>query len=84
LAELDRIAEESAEGLRTRFGNRLLGPEYPAIGRIKLMYLKQMWLKLEREISVTAAKRQMQKMLESVKARDKNKTVHIIVDVDPM
>ena len=48
------------------------------------MYLKQMWLKLEREISVTAAKRQMQQMLESVKARDKNKTVQIIVDVDPM
>ena len=82
--ELDRIADESAEALRSRFGNRLLGPEYPAVSRIKLMYLKQMWLKLEREISVTAAKRQMQQMLESVKAREKNKTVQIIVDVDPM
>lgn len=82
--ELDRIADESAEALRSRFGNRLLGPEYPAVSRIKLMYLKQMWLKLEREISVTSAKRQMQQMLESVKARDKNKTVQIIVDVDPM
>lgn len=84
LEDLDRIARESAEALRSRFGNRLLGPEYPAVSRIKLMYLKQMWLKLEREISVTAAKRQMQQMLESVKARDKNKTVQIIVDVDPM
>jgi primosomal protein N' (replication factor Y) len=82
--ELDRIAQESAEALRSRFGNRLLGPEYPAVGRIKLMYIKQMWLKLEREISVTSAKRQMQQMLESVKSRDKNKTVQIIVDVDPM
>jgi primosomal protein N' (replication factor Y) len=82
--ELDRIATESAEALRSRFGKRLLGPEYPAINRIKLMYIKQMWLKLEREISVTSAKRQMQQMLESVKARDKNKSVQIIVDVDPM
>jgi len=82
--ELDRIAQESAEALRSRFGNRLLGPEYPAVGRIKLMYIKQMWLKLEREISVTTAKRQMQQMLESVKARDKNKMVQIVVDVDPM
>jgi primosomal protein N' (replication factor Y) len=48
------------------------------------MYLKQMWLKLEREISVSSAKRQMQQMLESVKARDKNKMVQIVVDVDPM
>jgi len=82
--ELDRIAKESAEALRSRFGPRLLGPEYPAIGRIKLMYMKQMWLKLEREISVSSAKRQMQQMLESVKARDKNKMVQIVVDVDPM
>ncbi|MEI6277571.1 MAG: primosomal protein N' [Prolixibacteraceae bacterium] len=84
LAELDRIADESAVALRSRFGNRLLGPDYPAVNRIKLMYMKQMWLKLEREISVTSAKRQMQQMLESVKVRDKNKSIQIVVDVDPM
>jgi len=84
MAELDRIAQESADALRSRFGNRLLGPEYPVVNRIKLMYIKQLWLKLEREISVTAAKRQMQQMLESVKIRDKNKSIQIIVDVDPM
>jgi primosomal protein N' (replication factor Y) len=82
--ELDRIAQESAEALRSRFGNRLLGPEYPAVARIKLMYMKQMWLKLEREISINSAKRQMKQMLESVKARDKNKSIQIVVDVDPM
>jgi primosomal protein N' (replication factor Y) len=84
LAELDRIAEESAVALRSRFGNRLLGPDYPAVNRIKLMYMKQMWLKLEREISVSSAKRQMQQMLDGVKGRDKNKTIQIVVDVDPM
>jgi len=84
LGELDRIAEACAEALRSRFGNRLLGPEYPAVGRIKLMFMKQMWLKLEREMSVTSAKRQMQLMLESVKSRDKNKMVQIVIDVDPM
>ena len=84
LSELDRIAQACAEALRSRFGNRLLGPEYPAVGRIKLMFMKQMWLKLEREMSVTSAKRQMQLMLEDVKSRDKNKMVQIVVDVDPM
>ena len=84
LSELDRIAEESAVALRSRFGNRLLGPDYPAVNRIKLMYMKQMWLKLEREISVSSAKRQMQQMLDGVRGRDKNKTIQIVVDVDPM
>ncbi len=84
LSELDRISMESAEALKSRFGNRLLGPEHPSVNRIKLMYIKQMWLKLEREISITSAKRQMQQMLEDVKGREKNKTVQISVDVDPM
>ncbi len=84
LSELDRISQACAEALRSRFGNRLLGPEYPAVGRIKLMFMKQMWLKLEREMSVTSAKRQMQLMLEEVKSRDKNKMVQIVVDVDPL
>jgi len=83
-AELDRIATECTVALRSRFGTRVLGPEYPAVNRIKLMYMKQMWLKLEREISITSAKRQMQQMLDEVKAGDKNKMVQIIVDVDPM
>ena len=84
LSELDRITQACAEALRSRFGNRLLGPEYPSVGRIKLMFMKQMWLKLEREMSVTSAKRQMQLMLDEVKSRDKNKMVQIVVDVDPM
>jgi primosomal protein N' (replication factor Y) len=84
LNELDRIAQECATALRSRFGNRLLGPEYPAVGRIKLMYMKEMWLKLEREISITSAKRQMQEMLERVRTMDKNKSLLIVVDVDPM
>lgn len=82
--ELERIARESADALRSRFGNRLLGPEPPAISRIKLLYIKQMWLKLEREISISSAKRQMNEMLEWVKSKDKNRSIVITVDVDPM
>jgi primosomal protein N' (replication factor Y) len=83
-AELDRIAGEAAIALQSRFGKRLLGPEYPAVSRIKMLYIKQMWLKLEREISITNAKRQMQQMLDEVKSKAGNKTVQMIIDVDPM
>ncbi len=82
--ELDRIAGEAAKALRSKFGKRLLGPEYPAINRIKQLYMKQMWLKLEREISVTNAKQQMQQILDEVKSRTGNKSIQIIIDVDPM
>jgi hypothetical protein len=33
---------------------------------------------------MNSAKRQMKQMLDEVKAREKNKMVQIIVDVDPM
>ncbi|MCE1197596.1 MAG: primosomal protein N' [Marinilabiliales bacterium] len=81
--ELERIAGECATALRERFGKRVQGPVFPAINRIKLQYIQVMWLKLERSISVTSAKRQMQEMLDYVRSKDNNKSIQIQVDVDP-
>jgi len=82
--ELDRIALELANNLRDRFGSRILGPEYPVISRIKTLYIKQLWIKIEREVSVVHAKRQMSEIIDQVKERQGNKTVQIAVDVDPL
>ena len=82
--QLDRIAQELSVNLRERFGARILGPEYPLISRIKTLYIKQMWIKIEREISVVNAKRQMQEIIDQVKMREGNKTILIAVDVDPI
>jgi len=82
--ELDRIAQELSKNLRERFGPRILGPEYPVISRIKLLYIKQLWIKIEREISVVHAKRQMQEIIDEVKMRTGNKTIQIAIDVDPI
>jgi len=82
--ELERITNQAARALRREFGTRVLGPEDPAVNRIKLMYIKQMWLKFERDISISSAKKRMQQILDSVKSQEGNKTVQMIVDVDPM
>lgn len=82
--ELDRIADEMAHHLRERFGPRVLGPEYPVISRIKTFYIKQLWLKIEREISSVQVKRQMQEMIDQVKGQDGNKSVQVAIDVDPI
>ncbi len=82
--ELDRITDELSNRLRERFGARILGPEYPLINRIKLQFIKQIWIKIEREISVVSAKRQMQEILDQVKLRDGNKAIQIGIDVDPI
>jgi primosomal protein N' (replication factor Y) len=82
--ELDRIAQELSFQLRERFGSRILGPEYPVISRIKTLYIKQLWIKIEREISVVHAKRQMQEIIDQVKNRAGNKSIQIAIDVDPI
>jgi primosomal protein N' (replication factor Y) len=82
--ELDRIANELSVSLRERFGARILGPEYPVISRIKTLYIKQLWIKIEREISVVNAKRQMQEIIDQLKRNAGNKTILIAIDVDPI
>ncbi len=82
--DLDRISDELSANLRERFGRRILGPEYPLISRIKTLYIKQMWIKIEREVSVVNAKRQMQEIIDRVRMREGNKTILISIDVDPI
>jgi primosomal protein N' (replication factor Y) len=43
-----------------------------------------LWIKIEREISVVHAKRQMEEILDRVKIRPGNKSVQIAIDVDPI
>jgi primosomal protein N' (replication factor Y) len=82
--ELDSFCEEFADELRSRFGKRVLGPEWPVINRIKSLFLKTIWLKIERQGSITSVKRQMQEIILEVKSREGNKGMLISIDVDPM
>ena len=82
--ELDRIANELSVMLRERFGTRILGPEYPVINRIKTLYIKQLWIKIEREVSVVHAKRQMLEIIEQMRLHPGNKMIQILIDVDPI
>ena len=82
--ELDRIADELAFQLRDRFRSRILGPEYPEVNKIKTLYIKQLWIKIERENSVVHIKRQLQEIIDLIKQHELNKTIQIIIDVDPI
>ena len=49
-----------------------------------LLYIKQLWIKIERDISVVNAKRQMQEIIDHVKIQPGNKTIQLAIDVDPI
>lgn len=81
---LDRITDALAKTMRRSFGTRVMGPEYPSISRIQTWYIKKMWLKIERTISIVSAKSHMQELVDNIKDQPGNKSVQIIIDVDPM
>ncbi len=83
-AVTDSAAENLAKNLIPIFGNRILGPEYPVISRIKNRYIKTILIKIERKLSHRKAKELINLTINKVKENEKFKYVRFIADVDPM
>ena len=82
--KLNIAAREFAIMLRKSFGQRVLGPEFPVISRIRNEYIKKILMKIEKEFSMSKAKSILAEQIENFKL-DKDYTgVRIMVDVDPM
>lgn len=81
---LNNTAKCFAEEMRTLFGKRVLGPEFPPIARIRNLYRKNILLKLEKESSPSRAKQVLNELIEKYKLAPDHKSIKIQVDVDPM
>lgn len=80
---LNKAAREMAALLREYFGDRVLGPEYPEIGRISTYYLKKIMIKIEREKAVQAVKTRISEIIENVTLSQDDKQLRTAIDVDP-
>ncbi len=81
---VDMASEQLASELRSRFGNRVLGPEYPIIARIKNWYIKTILIKIERNVSHTKVKEIINIKIFQIKSKDNFKSVIFSTDVDLM
>lgn len=81
--ELDGFAECYAQRLRSIFGGRILGPEYPPVSRIRSFYIKNIILKLERTLSYAKAKKAILRLNEEMYASVPKNLIRITTDVDP-
>ncbi len=71
------------DSLRKIFGKRVLGPQAPLVGRVKLYYLQQIILKVEKKASFERAKDLVNEMMKELQADGQFKKVRINIDVDP-
>ncbi|MBR1774271.1 MAG: primosomal protein N' [Bacteroidales bacterium] len=77
-------SREYALNLREIFGTRLFGPQEPVIARIKNLYSMEIWLKIEKNISYSAAKLHLRQYNEEFLAQRTNSQIRISIDVDPV
>lgn len=76
-------ADEFTNALKKKFGTRVLGPEYPAVSRVKNYYQKKVLIKIERKISVTKARDLILEVKHHFEAFSQYKAIRISIDVDP-
>lgn len=80
---LDKCAHDLAVQLREVFKERVMGPEYPVVKRVKNMYLKVIKLKIERDAPEKKVKERLHELVSSFYSVPFNKSIRMVIDVDP-
>ena len=77
-------SKELATKLRIPFKERVIGPEFPLIQKIKNYYLKEIKLKIERTAPEQKVKEKLNSILEQFYKQVEFKSIKIVIDVDPL
>ncbi|MEI6555281.1 MAG: primosomal protein N' [Paludibacter sp.] len=81
---LNKASAKMANDLRAVFGNRVLGPNIPAVSRIQNLYIKHILLKFEVDASAEKAKDILRQVTNNLLSEPKFKSLWVNLDVDPM
>ncbi len=83
-AIVNNQADYLAAELRKHFGDRVIGPEFPLVGRIRNYYIKTIMLKFEKDlVSVNKAKTIIRDVITQFQTTKLSKGSVVQPDVDP-
>ena len=68
--------------LREAFPQHVLGPEWPVVSRIQNYYMKDFWIKLNKDNNLVQNKLLLQQILHDFQGDRKYKAVRIVINVD--
>ena len=80
--KLNEASEWFAKSLRNVFGSGVLGPESPAVSRIRNLYLKNVIVKIGLDQSLPQTKNSIKRIEKSFNAISQLKSVRVIYNVD--
>lgn len=81
---LEHLADDMAARLRTVFGERVLGPDRPAVARIHSLYIRKIMLKMEQQASTKIVRQNLITIQQQMLALPVAKNLNIYYDVDPL
>ena len=81
---VETASTEMGNWLRTWFGERILGPDKPAVARVKTMHIRKIMLKLENGIDQKKVREYLRMAQRQIMQDKKYATLQIYYDVDPM
>ncbi len=81
---LNRAADALAHKIRETFSEKVFGPEYPVVARIRNQYIKNIMIKLSRSPQLPRDKARLQGILHEFLSMKEWKPVRVIFNVDPV
>ena len=81
---VDSAATEFTYRLRRWFGDRVLGPDKPAVARVKTLFIRKIMLKAENGLNNQLVRRYLQQEQAAMLAEKRYGAIQIYYDVDPM
>lgn len=83
-ALLELMAQTMAEKLRTVFGDRVLGPDKPPVGRIQSLFIKKIIVRIEQDASMARARELLLMIQKEMIEDERFKSLIVYYDVDPL
>jgi primosomal protein N' (replication factor Y) (superfamily II helicase) len=80
---LNHYSDILGNDLKTIFGKRVLGPEFPLVGQVQLWYIKTILIKIERDKPPATAKQFIIEAIERLEREKGATSLKIAIDVDP-
>ena len=80
----EKAAGTLAGILRAKFGNRVLGPEYPPVGKVQNRYLMHILIKIEKGASLPKARSIIAAAIAESNSKPAFRSCQIYPDIDPV
>ncbi len=79
---LNNAAYRLANSLRRQFGDKVFGPDNPAVGRVQNLFIKHILLKIDSTESPEQPKRQVDELVQNLRRQEAFRALQIAFDVE--